>query len=1123
MVKPKRNRSGRINLGLNYSGQIDFPNLIEAQIVSFEDFKQNGFQRLFSEINPVKDTMERMWTLEFKDFKCGDPYRSVEEAITKGLSYEVPVYSKVQLLNNKTGEIKEQEIFVTDLPVMTNDGVFVFNGVRRVVTHQVVRAEGVLYEESEKLPLRTLYKVRLMPGRGPWYEIDTNRHNVISMRILPKRPKVLITELLRVFGWESDDEIRKLFADVDTHEENKYIEATLARDFTNNKEEAVISIYNKLRPDESVTLESAERYIKSNFFNVRKFDLGKIGRYQLNRKLGTNYDINDPEQVVLYPSDIVLIVKRLIQINNGVVAPDDIDHLCNRRIRSVGEILERQLNAGIRRLEKNIKDKMSLYGQDAKVTPSMLVSTKPIAASIQSFFGANALSSFMEQTNILTELENKRKVTAGGPGGIAKERATFSIREVHNSHYSKFDPVTSPESSNIGVVVQLAMLARINEFGFLEAPYRKVLNEVNNNKVNLLNRILAEDIKDGAKKIAKQGDVIDDSLADKIVKVKDLKKIKVKPFVTDEIEYLDAMDEEKFYISSATINTDDKGNITDTLVPVRHMGDFMIEDVEIVKYVDVLASQQAGLGMALIPFVSHNDAMRALTGSNMQRQAVPLVKQQAPVVGTGLEEVVARQSSWGIFAKDDGEVLYMDAKRMSVKYKKLGLEEYELLSFYRSNNNTSFTQKPALEIGDKFKKGDVLVDGPTMVGGELSVGINLKAALMFYEGYNYEDSVIISERIVRDDLLTSIHIREHTVSVRDTELGPEVITADIPHVNERILRKLDDQGIVRAGVKVKSGDILVGVVAPRGEKELTAEERLLRAIFGESASDVRDNSLRIPHGEEGIVVRSQILSADKGDKLQPGVLHEVKVWVANTKKINFGDKIAGRHGDKNTIAAIRPIEDMPFTEDGEPVDIVLTPTFLKRMNMGQAEEVHFGRYAEILNEKLAFPIFEGENLEWLKEEAKKANLEITEKVDLFDGRTGKKFPRKVTVGTKYVLKLHHIADEKVHARSTGPYTAVSQQPLGGKAQMGGQRFGEMEVWALEAHSAPYALQEMLTIKSDDIKGRSAAYKAIIHGDKIENVNIPESFKVLVKELNALCLNLDLISTQSNTEEVSENE
>lgn len=1123
MVKPKRNRSGRINLGLGYSGDVEFPNLIEAQQASFKDFLENGFQRLFSEINPVKDTMERMWTLEFKDFKYGDPYRSIEEAITKGLSYEVPVYAKVQLLNNRTGEIKEQEIFVTDVPVMTDDGVFVFNGVRRVVTHQIVRSEGVLYEASDKLPLRTLYKVRLMPGKGPWYEIDTNKHNVISMRILPKRPKVLITELLRVFGWESDDDIRKLFKDVDTNEENKYIEATLARDFTNNKEEAIISIYNKLRPDESVTLESAERYIKSNFFNSRKFDLGRIGRYQLNRKLDTDYDINNPDQVRLYPSDITLVVKRLIQMNNGEVEPDDIDHLSNRRIRSVGEILERQLNNGIRRLEKNIRDKMSLYGQDAKVTPSMLISTKPISASIQSFFGSNALSSFMDQTNILSEMENKRKVTAGGPGGIAKQRATFSIREVHNSHYSKFDPVTSPESSNIGVVVQLAMLARINEFGFLEAPYRRVENEVNNNKTNLMNRILGETVKDGKNLVAKKGEKVDEKLAEKIAKINGLQKVKVKPFITDDIEYLDAMDEEKHYISTATITTDDANNIMDSLVPVRHGGDFMMEAVEIVKYVDVLASQQAGLGMALIPFVSHNDAMRALTGSNMQRQAVPLVKQQAPLVGTGMEEVVGRQSSWGIFAEDDGEVLYVDAKKLSVKYKKEGLKDYNLTTFYRSNDNTSFSQIPIVNIGDKFKKGDVLVDGPTMENGELAIGINLKAALMFYEGYNYEDSVVISERIVRNDLLTSIHIREHTVSVRDTELGPEVITADIPHVNERILRKLDDRGIIRNGVKVKSGDILVGVVAPRGEKELTAEERLLRAIFGESASDVRDNSLRIPHGEEGIVIRSQVLSADKGDKLRPGVLHEVRVWVADTKKIDFGDKIAGRHGDKNTIAAIRPAEDMPFTEDGEPVDIVLTPTFLKRMNMGQAEEVHFGKYAKMLNEKLAFPIFEGENLEWLKKELEKANIDMAEKEDLYDGRTGNKFPRKITVGTKYVLKLHHIADEKVHARSTGPYTAVSQQPLGGKAQMGGQRFGEMEVWALEAHAAPYALQEMLTIKSDDIKGRSAAYKAIIQGDKIENVNIPESFKVLVKELNALCLNLDLISTQQTKEEVKEDE
>ncbi len=1117
MIEPKRNRASRLNLGKGFSSSFEIPSLIEAQKTSFKEFYEGGFKRLFDEISPVKDTMERMWTLEFKSFRYGDPYRGIEEAVAKGLSYEVPVYATVQLLNNKTGEIKEQEIFVADLPMMTDDGAFVVNGVRRVVTHQIVRAEGVLFEENEVLPYRTIYKARLMPGRGPWYEIEVNKYNVISMRILPKRPRVLITELLRVLGYESDQEILKLFKDVDTSEEYKYIEATLARDFTKSKEDAVISIYNKLRPDESVTIESAEKYIKSNFFNRRKFDLGKIGRFQLNRKLGTSYDVNNPNETSLYPEDLILIVKKLIKINNRAEQPDDIDHLCNRRIRSVGEVLERQLLAGIRRLEKNIKDKMSLYGQDAKVTPSMLVGTKPIAASIQSFFGANQLSAFMDQTNVLAELENKRKVTAAGPGGIVKDRATFSIREVHNSQYAKFDPVTSPESANIGVVTQLSILARVNDYGFLESPYRRVLKEVKNNKVSLLNKILNEDIKG----VAKQGTEITKELAEKISAKKDIKSIKVVPFISEEVDYFDALDEESKYISIPSVKTDQHNNILEALVPVRYKGDFILEDVNLVDYVDVLTYQQAGLGMALIPFVSHDDAMRALAGANMQRQGVPLVKQQAPLVGTGVEEIVARQSNWSIFAEDDGEVMYVDAGKVTVNYKKNGIRDYKLVNFYRTNDNTSFTQRPAVQVGQKLKKGDVVVDGPTCINGELAIGTNLRAALMFYEGYNYEDAVVISERVVRDDLLTSIHIREHKVEVRDTELGPEVITADIPHVNDRILQKLDMAGIVREGMKVKAGDILVGVIAPRGEKELTAEERLLRAIFGESASDVRDNSLRLPHGEEGIVIHTQRLSIEKGDKLPPGVLEEVKIWVADTKKLGYGDKISGRHGDKNTVAAIRPVEDMPFTADGEPVDIVLTPTFLKRMNMGQAEEVHFGQYAKLLNEKFSFPLFEGVNKEWLEREMKSKGYKIEQKVDLYDGRTGKKFPRKVTVGIKYSLKLHHIADEKVHARSTGPYTAVTQQPLGGKAQRGGQRFGEMEVWALEAHGAPYALQEMLTIKSDDIKGRSSAYKAIIHGEKIESVNIPESFKVLIKELNALCLNMELISKKS--EEVAENE
>jgi DNA-directed RNA polymerase subunit beta len=1121
MISPKRNKASRLNMGLDYSGDFEFPSFIEAQKKSFQEFYENGFKRVFAEINPVKDSMERMWTLEFKDFRYGEPYRDIDEATRKGLSYEIPVYATVQLLNNKTGEIKEQEIFVANLPVMTEDGFFVVNGVRRVVTHQIVRAEGVLFEEEESLPYRALYKARLMPGRGPWYEINVNKHNVISMRLVPKRPRILITELLRIVGYEKDEEIKKLFKDVDTNEEYKYIEATLARDFTKSKEEAIISIYNKLRPDETVTIDSAEKYVKSYLFNDKKFNLGKIGRYQLNRKLGLKLPL-EGEGSGFQVEDLIAIIKRLIQLNNGVIEPDDIDHLCNRRIRSVGEVLERQLSAGIHRLEKNIKDKMSLYGQDAKVTPSMLVSTKPVSVAMQSFFGANQLSSFMDQTNILSELENKRKVTAAGPGGILKERATFSIREVHKSHYSRFDPVTSPESSNIGVVTQLAMLAKVNEYGFLEAPYRKVLSQVKNDSKSLLNRILDEDVVNGKTTVAKKGTKIDETLAGKISKIKSIKNVKVRPFITSGIEYFDALDEEKEYIGATSIKVDEDENVIDTTVAVRHEGDFVIVDYSLLTYIDVLTYQQAGLGMALIPFVAHDDAMRALTGANMQRQAVPLVKQQSPLVGTGMEEVIARQSSWGIFAEDDGVVDYVDADRLSVNYKKDGIKEYELKTFYRSNDNTSFSQKPVLKKGDKFKKGDVLADGPTMIDGELAIGTNIRVALMFYEGYNYEDSVAISERIVKDDILTSVHIREHTVQVRDTELGPETITPDIPHVSDRILQKLDMKGIVREGEEVVAGDILVGVVAPRGEKELTAEERLLRAIFGESASDVRDNSLRLPHGEEGIVVRTQILSTDEGDKLQPGVLKEVKVWVAKTKKLDYGDKISGRHGDKNTVATIRPVEDMPFTEDGQPVDMVLTPTFLKRMNLGQAVEVHYGKYALDLGERFAFPAFEGVNMEWLEKEMKKKDCNMDQKVDLYDGRTGEKFPKKITVGMKYVLKLHHIADEKVHARATGPYTAVTQQPLGGKAQMGGQRFGEMEVWALEAHGSPYALQEMLTIKSDDVKGRSAAYKAIIHGEKIENTCMPESFKVLIRELNALCLNMELISNKPEEEEVVEN-
>ena len=760
---------------------------------------------------------------------------------------------------------------------------------------------------------------------------------------------------------------------------------------------------------------------------------------------------------------------------------------------------------------------MSMYGGDSKVTPSLLVSAKPVSAALLSFFGSNQLSNFMEQTNVLAELEAKRRVTAAGPRGLTKERATLSVREVHFSQYSRFDPVTSPESQSIGVVNQLAILAKINEYGFIEAPYRKVKKVVPLTAKDLVHRILKEDVKVGRGEVVKAGTVLTGDMAKKVVQALNVKEVEVVPFITEQIDYMDAATEEGFKCSMATIEHDKYGNILENIVPVRYGGTFGTDSVENVDYVDVTPAQQTGIGMALIPFVAHDESMRALAGSAMGKQAVPLVKPESPYVGTGFEEIVARQSGWAIYAEDDGDILEVDANTITVKYKKEGTVTYSLKHYYRSSKDTAFSQYPRVSVGDKVKKGDLLADGPGMQNGELALGTNLRAAVMSFEGYNYEDAVLISERVVKDDLLTSVQIKEYSVVIRDTDLGPEMLTADIPHVSERILKKLDDRGVVMVGEFVKTGDILAGVVAPRGEKDLTAEERLLRAIFGDISGDVRDNSLRVPNGEKGIVIKTQVLSVDQGDKLSPGVLKQVKVWVATLMKIDFGDKIAGRHGDKNTVAAIKPVEDMPFTEDGEPVDIVLTPAFIKRMNMGQVIEVHYGAIAEALGVKFAFPPFEEIDEERLKDMMKKAGIEFSEKVTLYDGRTGKPFPRPITFGMKYVLKLHHIASTKVNARSTGPYTLITQQPLGGKSQRGGQRLGEMEVWGLEAHGAATTLQEMLTIKSDDIKGRANAYKAIIHGEPIKISNIPESFKVLIKELNALSLNIDLISKEEEEE------
>ncbi|MBN2101117.1 DNA-directed RNA polymerase subunit beta [Candidatus Dojkabacteria bacterium] len=1119
MFKPRVNSAGRLDLGLS-ERILPPPNLIEAQKKSYEWFKKEGMDTLFDEINPVSDTLGRMWDLEFSDFEFGDPNRTPEEAIIKSSTYDAPLYAKVKLTSKKTGEIKEQKMFVADFPLMTPRGYFIFNGITKTVVHQIVRSEGVLFEESKiSTADKRLYFARLMPMRGPWFEFEVSKYYTMAVRLVNKRPKILVTTLLRAFGFSGDDEIRKLFQDV-LGMDKDLIEATLEKDPTSNREQAVIHIYSKIRPDESVTIESAEKYIKGFFFNQRRFDLGKVGRYQLNKKLGLDYDMK-PENYRLFIDDIIAVIKALVEIHNGKRKPDDIDHLGNRRIRSVGEIISDELRVGIRRMEKTIRDRMSMHGEDARVTPSMLVSTRPIAAAINSMFGTGQLSRFMDQDNILGEIEHKREVTASGPKGLTKERATFSVRDVHFSHYSRFCPVTTPEGQSIGVVVHLALYARVNDYGFIEAPYRKVLQEAKNNKTSLLNRIPIDDVKNPktGKVLANAGELIDEKTADKISKVKEIKKISVISYKTDDVIYVSPSDEDKYVVTMSTVDMDEHGNLIGKLVSARAEGHFYMKPVQEVQLIDVVPSQVCGLGLSCIPFIPQDTSERALMGSNMQRQAVPLVKNESPIVGTGYGELVARQSGWATYAEEDGEITYVDAGQVRVRYKGKKKEEtYDITTFQSTNQDTCFTQKPAVDLGQKVKKGELLVDGPSMQNGELALGTNLLAAYMIFDGYVYEDGFLISERLVKDDALTSIHIKKYEQNIQETELGPEILTNDIPNVSERTLRNLDERGIVRVGARVQSQDVLVGTIAPRGEKELTSEERLLRAIFGEHAREVRDNSLRVPHGQSGVVINTQVLSIDEGDKLPAGVIHQVNVWVAQTKKIALGDKLAGRHGDKGTVSAVLPVEDMPFLEDGTPLDIIISPILIKRMNIGQLMEVKFAKLAKELGIKISIPNFEESNIQWLYDECEKNGIDTNERVTLYDGRTGKRFPRPVKVGPKYTNKLKHIADTKIHARSTGPYTLVTQQPLGGKAQMGGQRFGEMEVWALEAHGTANILQEMLTIKSDDVKGRSDAYKAIIHGEKIETVTTPESFKVLIRELNALSLNIDLIYKKTEEED-----
>ncbi|BCX13605.1 MAG: hypothetical protein KatS3mg085_137 [Candidatus Dojkabacteria bacterium] len=1114
-------KNNRVNLTKDPSPKFEI-DLLEAQKKFFREFIERGFEDLFDEINPIQDYTQSSWELYFEDVEWGEPKLTFREAQVLGLTYDAPIHVNVKLVNKRTGEIKKQKIFLCDMPMMSDRATFMVNGNERVVVFQILRSEGLLFSESKaSTPEKPIYSVKLMPARGKWYEFEMNKYGVMSVKLLEKRPKILLTTLLRALGYSSDAEIKKALDDADVGD-FKFVDATLRKDPTKNTEEALIDIYRKLRPEDSVTFESAKEFLEDIFFNKRRFYLGRVGRYKLNRKLGRDEDFG-PQDYLLKKRDIVDVVRALIKLNHGVIPPDDIDSLYNRRIRGINEIVSDKIRAGILLMEKNIRDKMSSYSVDEKVTPALFVNTRPVMAAINQFFGSSALLRYMEQQNILSELEAKRRITARGPRGLTKERATFSVRDLHLTHYSRVCAVTTPEGPSVGMVNQMGVFARVNDFGFLEAPYYKVVNvfKVGSDDIKKFkNRILRSDLEVKGKVIAKANEELTPEIVES-AKKGGVTEIPLVPFVSDEVVYLDAEFELEHSICSAAVKKDKFGNILEQTTYVRNQNSFRKVSILDVDLIDVAPAQIGGLGLSLVPFIANDDLNRSFYTVRTLNQAVPLIRPQAPLVGTGFEEMAVRASGRTVFAEDDGVVKYADASKVIVEYgsgKNKREVHYEVEKYLRTNQDTCFSQVARVVTGDKFSKGDVLIDGPSTENGELALGANLETAFMVWDGYNYEDGIVISDRLVKEDVLTSVHIKEYIQEVRETKLGDELITRDIPGVGERALRHLGEDGVVRIGANVESGDILVGIITPKGETELTAEEKLLRAIFGEYARDVKDNSLRMPYGEKGIVIGVQVLDREKGAKLGAGVLKQVKVWVAKTHKIQVGDKLSGYHGDKGLIAKIVPQADMPHKADGTPIDIIVGPTsMVRRMNLGQLVETYAGSICKKLGIKAKVEPFSEYSLDPLIELAKKAGIEHSQKIDLYDGRTGQKFENKVTVGYKYFLKLEHLAEHKVHARSTGPYTLVTQQPLRGKAQRGGQRLGEMEVWALESHAVPSVLHEMLTIKSDDIVGRAAAYKAIISAQPFTPPNIPESFNVLDRELAGLAIKLDKIQAEVDTE------
>lgn len=1032
---------------------LSVPDLIAHQKDSWKEFVDTGLGEIFTEINPIDDYTGQKLSLSFKEYAFRDPKNSERFAKENNITYDAPLYARVELVNKVTGEVKEQEIYLGDYPWMTERGTFIINGTERIVVSQLIRSPGVFFT-ADNVAGHNNYGAKIIPGRGAWLEFETTTSGVIYVKI-DRRRKMPVTTLLRAFGYSKTSEIKDLFADVDTGD-TKYIEETLDKDATRGTNEALIEVYRRLRPGDLATVENARSMIERMFFDFKRFDYSRVGRYKINQRLGIDLP-NTTENRVFQLSDLISIIKEIIRLNNTQDPADDIDSLSNRRVNLVGELVARQFRVGMLRMQRNAMDRMSMTDIE-NVTPGQLINARPVVAAVREFFASSQLSQLMDETNPLSELSHKRRLSSMGPGGLSRERAGFDVRDAHPTHYGRLCSVETPEGANIGLVLNLATYARVNEYGFIETPYRKV--------------------KDGR--------------------------------VTNEVVYLDASHERNEIIADAGAKLNEDGTFTDERVSARiEMQPGQIDASE-VTMMDAAHKQILGSTASLVPFIEKNRIDRSLTGSNMQRQAVPLINPQSPTVGTGIEGVIAKNSSQLITAEAEGEVIRADGDVVEVKYED-GVKSYELLHFEKSNDDRSINQKVRVSRGQKVKKGDILIEGASIADGEIALGRDLRVAFMPWGGYNMDDAIIISNRLVQDDELTSVNIKDYMVEVRETKLGDEQITRDIPNVSEHSLRHLDENGIVQIGSEVKAGDVLVGKITPKGEQELSSEERLLRAIFGEKAKDVRDTSQRMNNTGGGKVVGVRIFSRESGHELKAGVLKQIQIFVAQSRKISIGDKIAGRHGNKGVIAQILPVEDMPFMEDGTPIDVILNPLGVpSRMNIGQLFETHLGMAAKALGYKVATPPFNGVSDKVISDELEKAGFARDGKVQLIDGRTGEKFEERTTVGIMHMIKLHHMVSDKIHARSTGPYTMVTQQPLGGKAQNGGQRFGEMEVWALEAYGAATTLQEMLTIKSDDVYGRAKAYESIIKDEPIVGPKLPESFNVLVKELQGLGLRVDLM-------------